>query len=106
MNFKRSKYGNKKIIVNGIKFDSKKEAAYYLKLKLMESSNAITELKLQVVFRFEFENKTLFKYIADFTYCDAQGRRHVVDVKGFRTPIYRLKKKLVEAFHKIKIEEV
>lgn len=101
-----SKYNNKKTVINGIKFASKKEAEYYLKLKLMESSNLISNLSLQYTFKFEYMGKTLFRYIADFVYDDILGKQHIIDVKGFRTPIYRLKKKLVEAFKNIKIEEV
>lgn len=100
------KYNNKKTIVNGIKFASKKEADHYIKLKLMESSHLISNLTLQYVFKFEYMGKILFKYIADFVYDDILGQQHIIDVKGYRTPIYRLKKKLVEAFKNIKIEEV
>jgi len=102
----KSKFNNKKTIIDGIKFASQKEAAHYQKLKLMESAHLITNLSLQYTFKFEYMGKTLFRYIADFVYDDILGKQHVIDVKGFRTPIYRLKKKLVEAFKNIIIEEV
>jgi len=106
MNVKKSKYGNKRTVIDGKVFASKKEAHHYLILKSLSEAGAITRLQVQTVFSFELNGKTLFKYLADFTYHDSEGKYHVVDVKGFRTPTYRLKKKLVEAFHGVIIEEV
>lgn len=97
------KYKNKKTIVSGIKFDSKKEAKRFNELKILEKANEISELRLQVKFElqpsFKKGNKTYRKieYIADFTYYDNKLNKYIVeDTKGFRTEVYKLKKKLFE----------
>jgi len=110
--FKESKYHNKKVEFDGITFDSIKEKNYYIKLKMMQNSGKISELKLQVPFvlieTFKLEDKTYrqTKYIADFTYTDENGKYHVVDTKGFKTKEYLLKKKLMAWKYGIEIEEV
>jgi hypothetical protein len=95
----RSKYGNKKTIVNGIKFDSKDEANRYLELKLSEKEGIITNLKLQPVCelqpKFKLGKKTerAIKYIADFEYM--VGSSIIVeDVKGFVTKDFAIKRKM------------
>ena len=97
------KYHNKKVIVDEIKFDSLKEAKRYQQLKILEKAKEITELKLQVKFElqpsFKKNNKTIRKieYIADFVYYDNKLNKYIVeDTKGYRTDIYKLKKKLFE----------
>ena len=106
------KYHNKKVIIDGIKFDSKKESQYYLKLKMLEKAGKIRDLKLQVAFvlieTFKLNDKTYrkMKYIADFVYYDDKDKLHVVDTKGFRTKEYELKKKLMAWKYGIEIEEV
>lgn len=106
------KYYNKKVIIDGIKFDSKKESQYYLKLKMLEKAGKIRDLKLQVPFvlieTFKLNDKTYrkMKYIADFVYYDDKDKLHVVDTKGFRTKEYELKKKLMAWKYGIEIEEV
>lgn len=108
-----SKYYSKKVIVDNIKFDSKKEAAYYLKLKLLLKSGSIKNLELQKEFilqdKFKINKKTRRKitYKADFSYVStSDDKLHIVDVKGFKTDIYKLKKKLFEYKYGIEIEEV
>lgn len=107
-----NKYHNKKVMYNGIKFDSKKEKDYYIKLKILEKSNKIRDLKLQVPFilieTFKRGEKTYrkMKYVADFTYYDDKDNFHVVDTKGFHTNEYQLKKKLMAWKYGIEIEEV
>ena len=110
---KQNKYNNKKVFVDGIKFDSKKEANYYVSLKLLEKAKKITEVKLQVPFVL-LEDYVLngkkhkgIKYIADFCYIDVETGKYVVeDTKGFRTKEYQIKKKLFESKYKIEIKEV
>ena len=98
---KINKYKNKKVIYNGIKFDSQKEKNYYIKLKVLEEYGKIKDLKLQVKFelqpKFQFENKTIqaISYIADFTYYDENNVFHIVDTKGVRTEVYKIKKKMM-----------
>lgn len=107
-----NKYHNKKIIIDGIKFDSKKEGNYYLKLKMLEKAGKIRDLKLHVPFvlieTFKLNDKTYrkMKYIADFVYYDDKDKLHVVDTKGFRTKEYELKKKLMAWKYGIEIEEI
>lgn len=102
-----NKYGNKKVIVDGHKFDSQKEALRYKELKLMERAGVIKDLELQPTFELiptiRTEHETLRKtiYKADFKYFDVNADHEVVeDVKGFKTDVYKLKKKML--LHKYK----
>lgn len=104
--FQRSKYGAKKTEVDGFVFASKKEAARYQQLKLMEAAGEIVDLKMQVKYHCTVNNKKVCTYIADFEYTTPDLKVHTEDVKGYRTKEYRLKKKLVEALFNIQIEEV
>ena len=96
-----SKYNAKKIMVDGITFDSKKEAKRYTELKLLERAGKITGLELQPEFElqpaFDKDGKHYRKitYKADFHYIE-DGQNIVEDVKGYRTDVYKLKKKLFE----------
>jgi hypothetical protein len=93
----KSKYGSKKTLYNGIKFDSQKELAHYLLLKEQEQFGIITELKCQVPFEIVPKQKgeRSAHYYADFTYY-IDGQHYICDVKGFRTAEYILKRKLVK----------
>ena len=102
-----SKYKSKKIILDNIKFDSKKEGNRYEELKELEKAGLIKELELQKVFElqpsFKKNGKTIRKitYKADFYYYDNHLQRYVVeDVKGFKTEVYKIKKKLFEYVYK------
>jgi len=103
-----SKYRNRKIIVDNITFASYVECGRYRYLKLIERLGEIKNLTLQPKFDFTLPNvkKKLFTYIADFAYTDKKNNQIIEDLKGFKTPIYRLKKKLIEAQHNIKITEI
>ena len=100
---KPSKYKNKKTtrIRNNkvIKFDSLKEARYYDTLALLERTEKITKLELQPKYNLiptqKYNGKTLRKttYSADFRYVK-DGKTYVIDVKGFKTDVYKIKKKL------------
>ena len=103
-----NKFGNTKVVVDGIKFDSKKEANRYGNLKLLEKAGDISDLKLQVKMEIMVKEKKIATYIADFTYME-KGQYVVEDVKSDFTrknPVYRLKKKLIEAIYNLKIKEV
>ena len=98
-----SKYHSKKIMIDGITFDSKREAKRYCELKLLERAGKIKDLSLQHKFElqpsFKKKGKTIraITYIADFVYFDFDRMQNVVeDVKGFKTKEYLLKKKLFE----------
>lgn len=100
------KYHNKKIVIDGIKFDSKLEAERYGQLKMMERAGVIRELELQPSFdllpSFRKNGKTWRKtvYKADFRYILAKDDRIIIeDVKGSTaviTDVFRLKQKLFE----------
>lgn len=106
-----NKYRNKKVVIDNILFDSKREANYYIYLKMLEKSGKIKNLELQKKFTlqgsFKLNGKTVreIAYIADFVYEDDKGI-HVVDTKGYRTEVYRIKKKLFAKKYGIEIEEV
>lgn len=102
------KYRNVKAVVNGITFDSIVESNRYLFLLSLQNAGEIYDLKCQVPFAYsnELKTKVLFKYIADFTYKTKSCNEIVEDVKGVKTAIYNLKKKLIEDRFKIKIQEI
>ena len=107
-----SKYKNKKVVVDNILFDSKKEANYYIYLKMLEDAGKIIDLELQRKFvlqpTFKLNEKTYraITYVADFVYKDQEGQTHVVDTKGYRTEVYKIKKKLFMKKYGIEIEEI
>lgn len=109
-----SKYGNKKIVYDGHEFDSKKEYNRYIELKWLEKANVIKELELQKEFvlleGFKKNGKTFQKmsYYADFYYYDNERKKYVVeDTKGFRTEVYKIKRKLFEhKYQELTIEEL
>ena len=103
-----NKYGNIKTVVDGIKFDSKKEAKRYGELKLLEKCGEIESLKLQPKFPIVVNDVKVCTYIADFEYIDRKRKDCITiieDVKGVKTSIYNLKKKLMKAVYKIDIFE-
>ena len=98
---KVNKYHNKKVFYDGHWFDSQKEKNHYILLKQLEKLGLISDLKLQVKFElqpsFKYNGETIRKitYIADFVYYDLKENKIiVVDVKGFKTKDYLLKKKM------------
>jgi len=120
VNWSRSKYKAVKTTIDGITFDSKREAKRYTELKLLEKAGHITHLELQPEYQITINGAKICKYKADFRYFTVRAENNersynskgewqtptmtgqkegqiVEDVKGFKTPIYRLKKKLVEA---------
>lgn len=90
-----SKYGNRKVIIDNIKFDSIKESRRYTQLKLLQQAGEISELQLQVSFELIPKQKDERKctYMADFVYKE-NGKIVVEDVKGKRTQAYVIKRKL------------
>lgn len=99
-----NKYHNKK--TNG--FDSKKEAKRYCELKLLERAGKISDLRTQVPYIVIEKSKygRAVRYYADFVYFDKDTNQIVVeDTKGFRTDIYKLKKRLLAEKYGIVIKE-
>lgn len=96
---KRNKYNARKSVVDGIEFDSQKEAKRYSELKLMEKAGIIEQLVLQPKYtlqpKFKLNGKThrAITYQADFEYTQ-DSQRIVEDVKGYKTRAYNLKKKM------------
>lgn len=96
----RTKYNAVKTEVDGIVFDSKKEAERYKELSFLQKTGEIKRLILQPKFvlqeGFSVDGKRYreISYVADFMYVDKDGTRVVEDTKGFRTDVYAIKKKL------------
>lgn len=129
LSWRRSKYGARQTTVDGIRFHSAKEARRYGELKLLEQAGEIADLTLQpkfllLVATLQQNDVKLGEYIADFQYrpvldrvwaTDGLGRKFsqsvtwgamiIEDVKGFKTDLYRWKKKHVEAQYGITIRE-
>lgn len=105
-----SKYHAKKTVVDGIEFDSAKEAKRYTRLRALEEEGKIQHLRLQVPFEilpsFECDGVKYrgMKYVADFVYY-RNGKQVVEDCKGFKTAEYKMKKKLMAYLNHINIEE-
>lgn len=101
-----SKYHNSKTVIDGIRFDSKKEANRYMELKLLERAGVTKELRRQVPYVLINRSRygRAIKYVADFVYYE-DDKLIVEDVKGVRTPVYRLKKRLMAEVHGIEVKE-
>lgn len=99
---KKSKYNANKIEVDGIKFDSQKEADFYSELKLRLLAGDIKGFCRQA--EFIIANNTRYK--ADFIVFMNDGTSEIIDVKGFKTDVYKLKKKLFEDKFNLEIKEV
>jgi hypothetical protein len=113
MRLRSSKYSAKRTEVDGVVFHSQKEARRYQELKLLLAAGAIECLALQPEFDLDViggqvkdVRYRIGGYKADFQYIDRRtGKRIVEDVKGFKTPLYKWKKKHVEAQYGITILE-
>ncbi len=103
---RRSKYGAIRTQVDGITFDSKKEAGRYVYLKGLQTAGEITDLECHPPYDLMIEENKVCKYIADFRYRDKHGVTHVEDVKGVITSIFRLKAKLMKILLNIDVEIV
>lgn len=107
-----AKYGNRKIIRDGIEFDSIKECQRYCEPKLMQRAGVISDLQMQVSFELipsqRIDGKVVERavnYIADFVY-QQNGLKVVEDTKGYKTPEYIIKRKLMLYVHGIRIREI
>ena len=100
---RKHKFNAKKTVIDGITFASKKEGTRYSVLKLLQKGDKISGLTLQPKFElqpsFKIDGKTIraITYVADFQYFDIEfGKIVVEDVKGFKTPVYEIKKKMFQ----------
>lgn len=108
----KSKYHSTKQIIDGHVFASKKEAARYAELKLLERAGIISDLELQKRFELipsqRIDGKVVecpCYYVCDFAYCE--GEKQVIeDAKGMKTEVYKIKKKLMLYKYGIAIKEV
>ena len=101
---KRNKFGAIKTVVDGITFHSKKEAKRYQDLKSLARSGDIFKLELQPQFSLDVNGHHICNYRGDFKYLE-DGKEVIEDSKGVKTPVYRIKKKLMKAIHGIEILE-
>jgi hypothetical protein len=105
----KNKYNNIKTVINGITFDSKKEAAYYGILKLKQKAKLIDSFQMQVKYDLTVNGIKIGFYKADFVTFKEGKVLDVIDVKSEMTkklPVYRLKKKLMKAIYGIDIVEI
>lgn len=112
-----NKYRNRKVVVDGIVFDSRKEGQRWKELKVLESSGEIEKLERQVKFQLlprqtGSDGKVLerkVEYVADFVYI-RDGKVIVEDVKGYRGggayEVFKLKKKMMLYFFGIRVKEI
>lgn len=107
----KSKYKAKGQHIDGQWFASQAEAARYLQLKQLAADGVIDRLECQPVFPVSVNNQRVCRYVADFRYLVLDDRGNVLrsvveDVKGMVMPLYKLKKKLVEASYGFEIVEI
>ena len=104
----KSKFGNKRVEFNGKMYDSQREAGVAAKLQALERTGKIREYREQHRIQLVPGDGKLrpVVYVADFYYVDLDGTPHVLDAKGFKTAVYRLKKRLAALLLRIEIEEV
>lgn len=106
-----SKYKNRRVTVDGETFDSMREYNRWCELKLLERAGEITglerQVRLELLPKQEVDGKVAERaitYVADFVYKE-KGKFVIEDCKGFRTDVYRIKKKLVLAKYGVVIRE-
>jgi hypothetical protein len=99
-----SKYSAKAVVIDGRRFASTKEGRRYSALKLLIQAGKISALELQPRYPIIVNSVKVCTYVADFRY--VEGETPIVeDVKGMKTPMYNLKKKLVKAIYGFDIKE-
>lgn len=108
-----NKYGNRTVAADGQVFDSKHEYHRWIELKYMERVGLIKNLERQVPYELipaqRKDGRVIeraCKYIADFAYQTQDGKEIVEDAKGYRTDVYKIKKKLMLQKYGIEIQEV
>jgi uncharacterized membrane protein len=104
---KKAKYGNRKVTIDGITFDSVTEGRFYSELKLREKAGEVYEVQMQTPYALTVNGQLVCTYKPDFCFYDAIAKRQrVVDVKGVQTKDFIIKKKLMRAVHGIEVEIV
>ena len=97
--FRRNKYNAKKVLYDGIKWDSQAELKRYIELKRLQAAHEIAGLEAHVPYDLCVLGKKVCRYIPDFRYTNKAGQTIIEDVKGMKTDVYKLKKKLFEIVH-------
>lgn len=95
---KPSKYRNARCEWKGEKFDSKRELERHLVLLDMQKRGEISDLLRQYPFTIKVEGMKICTYVADWRYVQ-RGQNVIEDAKGFRTPEFKLKWKLMHALY-------
>jgi hypothetical protein len=103
---RRSKYRAIPTVIDGARFDSRLEARYYATLQLEQRAGFVREFRRQPNYLLEVNGVWVGRYVADYEVVRADGEIQVVDCKGFKTPVYRLKRRLFEALYPFRILEV
>lgn len=106
MSERRGKYNARPTVIDGHRFASAAEARRYSELKLLEAAGEISDLALHPIYLLLVNDVRVCDYVADFQYIDREGFKIVEDVKGVRTAVYKIKKKLMFAVKGIEITEV
>ena len=103
-----NKYGNRRVLFNGKWYASQREANHAAKLQPLAERGLITDYEEQkriVLVPGDGKLRSIV-YVADFYYVDDSGKPHVLDAKGYKHPVYRLKKRLAALLLHVNIEEV
>lgn len=105
---KGNKFHAKKTVVDGIRFDSKRESEVYSDLKILERDGEISGFKRQHEFKLIVNGDFVGKYTADFAFFDHRqdGKFRVWDVKGVQSREFRRARKLVKALYQIDVEVI
>ena len=101
---RKNKYNARKTQMGGITFDSVREAQRYLDLCVLERARDIQDLEIKPVYRISHKGEPICKYIPDFRY-KQDGKIIIEDVKGIRTDVYKLKRKMMKVYFGIDILE-
>lgn len=105
-----NKYKARKTVIGNLTFDSKREAARWKELQLLEHAGKILGLRRQVTFELvpgvkfagASRKRPAIRYTADFVYTE-NGRQVIEDVKGVETPEFRIKRHLLLALHRLEV---
>lgn len=110
---RRQKYNNVHVKEDGHSFDSKKEHKRFCELRMLARAGKIKSLVVHPRFSIKVNGQLITTYEADFSYYETPDGtiktpyQYVVeDVKGVKTPVYELKKKLMKAVHNIEVSEI
>jgi hypothetical protein len=104
---KPHKYKAEPATIDDITFASQAEARRYIELKWLKQHGKIRDLRLQKRYQIRVNGVLVTTYVADFVYIDLERDQEIVeDVKGFVTPVYKLKRKLMKVVHGIEIQEI